>query len=108
MTRHVPFAPSPLQWAYQAATRFMAGDYPTCVAAAESAGDLNANVPGFKAAALHHLGSRAAAAAELERFFAKRMGATTIEIDSSHVPMLSKPTEVLDVIRKATNAMKKA
>jgi hypothetical protein len=67
--RHVPFAPSPLQWAYQTATRFMAGDYRNCVAAAESAGDLNANVPGFKAAALFHLGSRAAAAAELQRFF---------------------------------------
>jgi tetratricopeptide (TPR) repeat protein len=66
---HVPFAPSPLQWAYQTATRFMAGDYRNCVAAAESAGDLNANVPGFKAAALFHLGSRDAAAAELRRFF---------------------------------------
>jgi hypothetical protein len=28
---------------------------------------------------------------ELERFVAKRMGATTVETDSSHVPMLSKP-----------------
>jgi len=38
---------------------------------------------------------------ELERFVAKRMGATTFEIDSSHVPMLSQPKFVLDVIRKA-------
>lgn len=36
---------------------------------------------------------------ELQRFVAKRMGATTYEIDSSHVPMLSHPDVVLDVIR---------
>jgi pimeloyl-ACP methyl ester carboxylesterase len=45
---------------------------------------------------------------ELERFVAKRMGATTVETDSSHVPMLSKPALVVDVIRKAANAVKKA
>jgi hypothetical protein len=28
---------------------------------------------------------------ELQRFVAKRMGATTYEVDSSHVPMLSNP-----------------
>ncbi len=38
---------------------------------------------------------------ELERFVAKRMKATTFETDSSHVPMLSQPDFVLDVIRKA-------
>ena len=38
---------------------------------------------------------------DLERFFAKRMGATTYELDSSHVPMLSQPDRVLDVIRTA-------
>jgi pimeloyl-ACP methyl ester carboxylesterase len=38
---------------------------------------------------------------ELQRFVAKRMAATTTEVDSSHVPMLSKPGLVLDVIRKA-------
>lgn len=42
---------------------------------------------------------------ELERFFAKRMKATTHEIDSSHVPMLSKPRLVLDVIRQAADAV---
>src|SRR5258707_48956 len=42
---------------------------------------------------------------DLERFVAKRMGATTYEIDSSHVPMLSKPRFVLDVIRDAANAV---
>ncbi len=44
---------------------------------------------------------------ELERFVAKRMGATTVEIDSSHVPMLSKPGLVLDVIRQAASAVQK-
>jgi pimeloyl-ACP methyl ester carboxylesterase len=38
---------------------------------------------------------------ELERFVAKRMGATTYEADSSHVPMLSEPELVIDVIREA-------
>ena len=38
---------------------------------------------------------------DLERFAAKRMGATTVEVKSSHVPMLSQPRAVLDVIRKA-------
>ena len=42
---------------------------------------------------------------ELERFVAKRMGATTVETDSSHVPMLSKPSVVLDVIRNAAKAI---
>jgi pimeloyl-ACP methyl ester carboxylesterase len=38
---------------------------------------------------------------ELERATAKRMGAVTYEFDSSHVPMLSQPGGVLDVIRTA-------
>jgi pimeloyl-ACP methyl ester carboxylesterase len=42
---------------------------------------------------------------DLERFVAKRMGATTFEVDSSHVPMLSKPDFVLDVIRKAAKGV---
>lgn len=42
---------------------------------------------------------------ELERFVAKRMGATVFDIDSSHVPMLSHPEFVLDVIRKAAKAI---
>jgi pimeloyl-ACP methyl ester carboxylesterase len=36
---------------------------------------------------------------ELHRFAAKRMGATTYEVASSHVPMLSHPDIVLDAIR---------
>ena len=42
---------------------------------------------------------------DLERAMAKRMGATTYELDSSHVPMLSKPELVLDVIRNAANTL---
>jgi pimeloyl-ACP methyl ester carboxylesterase len=42
---------------------------------------------------------------ELQRFSAKRMGAKTVELDSSHVPMLSQPDAVLDVIRNAAKAV---
>jgi len=42
---------------------------------------------------------------ELERFAAKRMGAHTYDLDSSHVPMLSQPDFVLDVIRTAANSI---
>ena len=42
---------------------------------------------------------------ELQRFVAKRMGAATFETESSHVPMLSQPEFVLDVIRKAASAI---
>ena len=45
---------------------------------------------------------------ELQRFVAKRMGATTFEAASSHVPMLSQPSLVLDVIRKAASAVQKS
>ena len=41
---------------------------------------------------------------DLERFVAKRMNATTVEVESSHVPMLSKPQAVLDVILDAARA----
>jgi len=42
---------------------------------------------------------------DLERFVAKRMGAHTYDVDSSHVPMLSRPDFVLDVIRAAANSI---
>jgi pimeloyl-ACP methyl ester carboxylesterase len=42
---------------------------------------------------------------DLERFLAKRMGATTTEVDSSHVVMLSQPQAVVDVILKAAHAV---
>jgi pimeloyl-ACP methyl ester carboxylesterase len=45
---------------------------------------------------------------DLERFFAMRTGATTYELDSSHVPMLSQPERVLDVIRVAAKSVKAA
>src|SRR6476620_8978854 len=45
---------------------------------------------------------------ELERFLAKRMGATMVELASSHVPMLSQPHAVLDVIRNAAKAVQKS
>jgi pimeloyl-ACP methyl ester carboxylesterase len=45
---------------------------------------------------------------DLERSAAKRMGANTYEIDGSHVPMLSHPEFVLDVIRSAAKAAAQA
>lgn len=41
---------------------------------------------------------------ELERFYARRIGATTTEIKSSHVPFLSHPKEVVTVIEAAATA----
>src|ERR1700677_2519571 len=40
-----------------------------------------------------------------ERFVARRMGAVTHAVDSSHVPMLSHPGLVIDVIRAAAKAV---
>ena len=42
---------------------------------------------------------------ELEHPAAKRMGATTYQFDSSHIPMLSQPNRVLDVIRTAAKSI---
>src|SRR5438309_325103 len=42
---------------------------------------------------------------ELERFLAKRMGASIHAVESSHVPMLSHPGFVIDVIRAAAKAV---
>jgi pimeloyl-ACP methyl ester carboxylesterase len=42
---------------------------------------------------------------ELQRFVSNRMKAATTEVTSSHVPMLSKPDVVLDVIRKAASTV---
>jgi pimeloyl-ACP methyl ester carboxylesterase len=38
---------------------------------------------------------------ELERFMAKRMGAKTMEIETSHLPLLSHPAEVVQIIESA-------
>jgi pimeloyl-ACP methyl ester carboxylesterase len=42
---------------------------------------------------------------DLQRFFAARMGATTYEVESSHMVMLSHPEFVIDVIRQAAEAL---
>jgi pimeloyl-ACP methyl ester carboxylesterase len=41
---------------------------------------------------------------DLQRWVSKRMGANVTEVASSHVPMLSKPDVVIEVIRKAVAA----
>ncbi len=42
--------------------------------------------------------------ADAERLFASRMGATTIEVPSSHVAMVSHPQEVTDLIKAAVES----
>jgi pimeloyl-ACP methyl ester carboxylesterase len=42
---------------------------------------------------------------DLQRFVSERMKAARTEVAASHVPMLSKPDVVLDVIRKAASAI---
>ena len=42
---------------------------------------------------------------DAERMFASRMGATIVEILSSHVPMVSHPEEVAELIEKAAAAV---
>jgi pimeloyl-ACP methyl ester carboxylesterase len=42
---------------------------------------------------------------DAERQFAARMGATTVEIPSSHAPMVSHPEEVADLIERAAEAV---
>jgi len=42
---------------------------------------------------------------DAERLFAGRMGATTVEIASSHVPMVSHPDEVVSLIESAVAAV---
>ena len=45
---------------------------------------------------------------DLERFAARRMGAMTYEVESSHVTMLSHPDVVLDVIRTAASSVRES
>jgi len=45
---------------------------------------------------------------DLERMFAKRMGATTREVNTSHVPFMSKPAVVVGIIEEAAEATLKA
>ncbi len=41
---------------------------------------------------------------DAERLFASRMGATTVEVPSSHVAMVSHPTEVTELVEAAAGA----
>ncbi len=45
---------------------------------------------------------------DVERMFASRMGATTVEVPSSHVAMVSHPQEVADLVEKAAEAVGQA
>ncbi len=45
---------------------------------------------------------------ELQRYMAKRIGATVVEIDASHVPFFSRPTDVASIIEQAAAAASKA
>jgi pimeloyl-ACP methyl ester carboxylesterase len=42
---------------------------------------------------------------DVERMFASRMGATTVEVPSSHVAMVTHPLEVADLIEKAAESV---
>ena len=42
---------------------------------------------------------------DLERFYARRMGATTVEIGSSHAVFVSHPHAVVNLIERAVNAL---
>jgi pimeloyl-ACP methyl ester carboxylesterase len=42
---------------------------------------------------------------DLQRFYAQRMGATTSEIDASHVAFISRPREVVRFIKRAARAV---
>jgi pimeloyl-ACP methyl ester carboxylesterase len=45
---------------------------------------------------------------DAECMFASRMGATTVEIPSSHVAMVSHPAEIADLVEKAADAVRAA
>ena len=45
---------------------------------------------------------------DLQRFVSKRMGAKVVEVESSHVPMLSQPEVVINTIRQAATATQTA
>ena len=42
---------------------------------------------------------------EAERQFARRMGATTVEVASNHVAMVSHPDDVVELIEAAAEAV---
>jgi pimeloyl-ACP methyl ester carboxylesterase len=45
---------------------------------------------------------------DAERQFAKRMGATIVEVPSSHLPMVSHPKEVVELIESALDTVQRA
>jgi len=45
---------------------------------------------------------------DLQRFLAKRMNAKVTELASSHVPMLSQPRRVYEVIREAADGVQQS
>ena len=63
-------------------------------------------VPAWKGAAVvvHGRHRDEAIPPDAERQFAPRMGATTIEVDSGHVAMVSHPEETAKLIETAANA----
>ena len=60
--------PPPVHWAYQATLRFICRDYAGAAGAADYAGGAIANLPGWHAAALAHLGERQRARKQVELF----------------------------------------
>ena len=67
---HVGLGASRLHWGYQTCVRFLEEDYESAVEAADQAQDMMLGLPAWKAAALFHLGRRAEAKAEGQRFLA--------------------------------------
>ena len=52
----VSLSPTPTQWAYHAMVRFLCGDYAGVIGAADRSKDVIKTMPGWRAAALFHLG----------------------------------------------------
>jgi DNA-binding SARP family transcriptional activator/TolB-like protein len=59
---------APLHWGYHSGVRFLCGEYEECIDAAERAQDVPFYVPGWKVAALGHLGDLRRARAEARAF----------------------------------------
>jgi pimeloyl-ACP methyl ester carboxylesterase len=76
-SRHSPSRPSPIAWACPP------GNHPPWYLVAQN----DEAIP-----------------PEAQRRFAARMGATIAEVSSSHLPMVSHPREVSDLIEKAAEA----
>jgi DNA-binding SARP family transcriptional activator len=59
---------APMHWSYQMCVRFLDGDYPAALRAADQAEGSAFFVPAWKAATLHHLGEATEARAAIEQF----------------------------------------